>query len=152
MNGCVHKRIRKKNYKPYVYCNYKKSIINKEECDYCEVKEYKQYKPIPNHKKKRTIATSIPKEVKEIVWDRDKHKCILCGKYVPIECACCHFIPRSSGGLGIEKNIFTACVECHREHDSGFNALKLQKITENYLKKYYGKNWNKDKLVYKKGV
>lgn len=50
-------------------------------------------------KKKRKHFTAIPDEVKEKVWKRDKHRCIFCHKYVPLECACCHLEPRSKGGL-----------------------------------------------------
>ena len=98
----------------------------------------------------KTGATHIY-SVKEIVWERDNHKCILCHKYVPIECACCHFIPRSQGGLGIPENIFTACNNCHTEQDNGLNTLELEAKVEKHLQKCYGLNWEKDNLVYKKG-
>ena len=60
---------------------------------------YPKIKETKSKKHKQTKATEIPKKVKEIVWKRDKHKCIFCHKQVPIECSCCHFIPRSLGGL-----------------------------------------------------
>lgn len=56
-------------------------------------------KPKQTKKKKRKNYTDIPQWVKEKVWKRDKKRCIFCGKTVPKECACCHFIPRSAGGL-----------------------------------------------------
>lgn len=46
-------------------------------------------------KHKRTKATDIPPKVKTIVWERDNHKCISCGKYVPKSCANAHYIKRS---------------------------------------------------------
>ena len=46
---------------------------------------------------KRSKACEISQKTKEIVWDRDNHKCIMkdCGKYVPKSCANAHFIKRS---------------------------------------------------------
>ncbi|MGN1271451.1 MAG: HNH endonuclease [Clostridia bacterium] len=105
---------------------------------------------IKGKKHKQTKEKEIPKKVKEAVWKRDKYKCIFCHKQVPVECACCHFIPRSSGGLGIPENIFTACEDCHREQDNGKNTKVYDKKAERHLKRIYGVNWDKSKLVYKK--
>lgn len=44
---------------------------------------------------KRSKDCEIPQKVKEKVWNRDDHKCILCGKYVPKTCANAHYIKRS---------------------------------------------------------
>lgn len=44
---------------------------------------------------KRSNACEISQKTKQIVWDRDQHKCIYCGKYVPKSCANAHFIKRS---------------------------------------------------------
>ena len=44
---------------------------------------------------KRSNACDITQKVKEVVWNRDKQKCIYCGKYVPKTCANAHFIKRS---------------------------------------------------------
>ena len=46
-------------------------------------------------KSKRSKACEISQKVKEIVWERDNHKCISCGRYVPKTCANAHFIKRS---------------------------------------------------------
>ncbi len=46
-------------------------------------------------KSKRSQACEISQKVKEIVWNRDNHKCILCGRYVPKTCANAHYIKRS---------------------------------------------------------
>lgn len=152
MSTCRYQTVRSKKYVKYLYCRHP-NINNKidyNQCLNCNLKEYKNKKPIPIHKKTRTIATSIKKSVKEIVWERDNHQCILCGKYVPLECACCHFIPRSQGGLGIPENIFTACNNCHNEQDNGKYTLELGNRVEQYLRKIYGKSWNKNNLIYKK--
>ena len=94
-------------------------------------------------------ACEISKIVKQRVYKRDNERCIFCGVHVNETKACCHFIPRSLGGLGIEENIFTACDNCHREQDNGLNTKVYDKEAEKYLKKLY-KDWNIEKLIYKK--
>lgn len=149
--NCKYLTIRSKNYKKYYYCRHSniKSEIDYLRCKNCTLKEYKEQKSIPTKKKARTIATSISKSVKEKVWERDNHKCIFCHKNVPVECACCHYVRRSQGGMGIEENIFTACNDCHKEHDEGVNQLKMQEKSEKYLASKYP-NWNIENLIYKK--
>lgn len=110
----------------------------------------KRRQKIKGKKHKQTKATEISKEVKKIVWERDKCRCVICHKPVPVECACCHFIPRSQGGLGIEENIYTGCPECHREQDNGLNTKEYDLKVKRHLKGIYGANWNIQKLIYKK--
>lgn len=113
-------------------------------------KEEKKYKPLKGKKHAQTKETEIPKSIKLKVWNRDHKRCIFCGKYLSWNYANAHLIPRSAGGLGIEQNIFTACDFCHREQDNGFNTTEYTKDAEAYLKSIYGKNWSKEKLIYKK--
>lgn len=148
--SCVHLKIRSEKYKKYPYCVQQKRKIIYEECRNCEYRAYKTIKKIKGKKHKQTKATSIEKHVKEIVWERDDHKCIFCHVEVDVFFANAHFIPRSSGGLGIPENIFTACEKCHREQDNGLNTKKYDKIAEDYLRSIYGGRWTKDNLVYKK--
>ena len=99
---------------------------------------------------KRSKACEISQKTKEIVWDRDNNRCIICGRYVPMTCANAHYIKRSQGGLGIEQNIVTLCLNCHYEEDFGQNTKLYEYKIENYLKSKYGVNWDKSKLVYSK--
>ena len=69
-------------------------------------------------KHSRTKACEISPDVKRIVYKRDG-RCLMCGSGVREENACCHLIPRSQGGMGVEKNILTLCQKCHREFDEG---------------------------------
>lgn len=112
------------------------------------------FNPVPNIKQKkkpkRKKYTDIPKSVKKIVWERDEHKCIFCHRYVSVEYACCHLIPRSAGGLGIPENVFTACENDHREQDNGLHSKEYTEKAEKHLKSIYGGEWDKSKLVYKK--
>lgn len=107
-------------------------------------------KPTNKKNKKRKSYTDIPMSVKKIVWERDGHRCIFCHRYVPVECACCHFIPRGLGGLGIPENIYTGCSDCHREQDNGLNTKLYDLKVEKHLKSIYGAKWDKSKLIYKK--
>ena len=50
---------------------------------------------------------------------------------------------------GIEENIFTACNDCHKEHDEGENQLAMQEKSKKYLAGKYP-NWNIENLIYKK--
>lgn len=99
---------------------------------------------------KRSKACEISQKVKEKVWNRDNHKCIYCGIYVPKTCANAHYIKKSQGGLGIEENVVTFCLKCHYEEDFGQNTKLYESYMKNYLKSIYGEDWNKEKLVYRK--
>ena len=98
-------------------------------------------------KSNRTKACDIPRAVKERVWKRDRGKCIVCGSRYAWPNS--HFIRRSQGGLGIEENIVTMCLDCHREYDQGANRRVIEARTEQYLKSLYP-DWDREKLVYKK--
>ena len=96
----------------------------------------------------RTKACDISKRVKQVVWERDGCYCVLCGN--PEAMPNAHFIPRSHGGLGIEENIVTLCINCHRRFDQTSDRSEIKIRLENYLKSKYP-NWNEKNLIYKKG-
>lgn len=100
-------------------------------------------------KSKLSKATSISKEVRQKVWERDHMACIYCHRRVPVECANSHFIKRSQLGLGIEQNIVTACPKCHYKYDFGRNSHSMIKYTWEYLSSKY-KGLKRENLVYKK--
>ena len=102
---------------------------------------------------KRSKACEIPKEVKLKVYERDQHKCVVCGKWVTWHNSCCHYISRAGTyegcGLGIEENILTLCNNCHYRYDNTSLRPVIKEYLKNYLQsKYYG--WNEEKLVYNK--
>lgn len=99
---------------------------------------------------KRSKACDITKKVKDIVWERDEHKCIICGSYQAMPNA--HYIARSHGGLGIPQNIVTLCLQCHFDYDNGKYHKEYKKLIQSHLKAIYGDEWNEEKLIYKKGV
>ena len=99
-------------------------------------------------KSKRAKACDITKKVKDIVWERDNHQCIICGSCYAMPNS--HYIRRSQGGLGIEENIVTMCNRCHMAYDQGDERQAIATYTERYLRSKYP-DWNKEKLIYKKG-
>ena len=157
INKCLYLRFRKKQCKMYRYCTKKHNIIESFECNVCNNKEYKKNtkmatrKPLGkcNKKHKTTIATSITKEVKLKVWERDNYECIFFHKRVSWNFANSHYIKRSHLGLGIEENIFTACPVCHHEFDDTPKREYMLPIAKQYLISKYD-YWNEDILVYKK--
>lgn len=101
-------------------------------------------------KSRRTKAVSIPRWVMEEVWERDDHKCVLCGN--PQASPVCHFIRRAHGGRGIPENIWTGCLECHNKYDHITDELwhvcaRLK--LEQYFKRFYPR-WDERKLIYNK--
>jgi hypothetical protein len=55
----------------------------------------------------------IPSEVKQQVWERDKHKCVKCGRECDLEYD--HEIPVSKGGSNTVNNIRLLCKQCNRK-------------------------------------
>lgn len=156
--SCINLKIKTKKGRRFLYCNLLKQEITFDNCKDCATKEYKKikciikpkkYAKIKGHKHKLTKATSIPISVKKEVWERDNHKCIFCGKEVPLFCANSHVIKRSQLGLGIPQNIVCACTICHDKYDFDTNSQKMYKIAEKHLKTIYIE-WNKNDMVYKK--
>lgn len=99
------------------------------------------------YKSKRSNATDIPQKVKEIVWERDNHQCIVCGN--PYAMPNAHYISRAHGGLGIEQNIVTLCQKCHDRYDNGDKRKEYGDWIRAYLKSKYP-DWDEAKLVYQK--
>ena len=98
-------------------------------------------------KSKRAKACDITQKVKNIVWERDGGRCIICGS--PYAMPNSHFIRRSQSGLGIPENIVTMCQRCHMMYDQGCDRRAIEAFTERYLREHYP-DWSREKLIYKK--
>ena len=96
---------------------------------------------------KRTKATSISKEVKEKVYERDGGICIFCHRAGLPEA---HVISRAHGGLGIETNIVTACRFCHNKMDNSTDRDIFLAAAVTYMKLHYPE-WKAEDQVYKGG-
>lgn len=126
-----------------LYCKIRKKEIPYNMCVGCLDKKYK------TSTTKRTKELGIAKNTKLAVWERDNHRCIFCGKLVPWNMANSHFIKRSHGGLGIERNILTNCEECHHKFDDTTDREKMWEYAEMYLMSKY-KDFDIRELIYKK--
>ena len=107
-------------------------------------------------KTKRSKATDISKKVKDAVWERDNHCCVVCGNSYNVM-PNAHILSRSKGGLGIETNIVTMCTnltnnKCHEKYDNGTRKEHNQilKKVEKYMKSVYGNSWNINNQKYTK--
>lgn len=99
-------------------------------------------------KSRRSKACDIPQAVKKKVWERDQERCIVCGNHQAMPS--CHFIPRSKGGLGVERNIVTLCQFHHHAYDNTSDRPIYREYIRDYLKGIYGEDWDEEKLIYKK--
>ena len=97
---------------------------------------------------KRTKALSISKSVKDAVWKRDGGCCVLCGS--PRAQPNAHYISRAQGGLGIERNIVTLCLNCHRRYDQTADRAEIRLDLREYLKSKHP-DWDESQLIYQKG-
>ena len=100
-------------------------------------------------KSPRSKACDIPQRVKSEVWERDKHRCIVCGS--PYAMPNAHFRSRANSGMGVAKNIVTLCFKCHYNYDQTPKRQQYKAFIENYLKSKY-KDWSEDDIIYKKGL
>ena len=104
---------------------------------------------------KRTKALAISRSVKEAVWKRQGGHSIFSGYPISVEECCCHFIPRSHGGLGIEENIFGATWQEHQVFDLNLvgdwkrESDLMHDMAVKHFKLHYP-NWSRERLKYKK--
>lgn len=97
--------------------------------------------------RKETRATSIQPAARRRVYERDHGRCVLCGAVEALQCA--HFIPRSRGGLGREKNLVMLCPGCHRLYDHTAKRKYIRSELREYLQSKYP-DWDEEDLIYKK--
>ena len=104
---------------------------------------------------KRTEALKIPMRVKQLVWMRQGGVSLWSFTPITVEECCCHVVPRSKGGLGVEENIVGLTTYEHRifdlnelgDHKKEHDAMR-QAVKDHLMKFYPG--WNEDDLKYKK--
>lgn len=97
-------------------------------------------------KSKRSKACDIPPKVKARVRERDEGKCVLCKLCEGFPNA--HYISRAQGGLGVEENVVSLCLDCHGKLD-GAERNELKPKVKAYLQSKYP-NWNEEDLIYSK--
>ena len=107
-------------------------------------------------KRKSKVAQicDIPEHVKRVVWERDEHRCIICGS--PMANPSCHIVSRAKMGMGIETNVVTLCNafgrNCHLRYDSGTadERQHISNLIDSYMKRHYGESWCREDQIYKK--
>lgn len=107
--------------------------------------------------KARTKSLGITIAVKEEVAERDSFDgypcCLVCGRPAPtsnrLAFSNAHYISRSQGGLGIERNILTLCPQCHARYDSTEDRPILRAFFKQYLQEQYP-DWDEEQLTYRK--
>lgn len=97
-------------------------------------------------KTKRARALEIPNAVKTAVYERDGGRCVICGHAGAPNA---HYIARTHGGLGIEKNIITLCRSCHRRYDQTIERQAIGAALADYLRSKYP-DWDPVDLIYHK--
>lgn len=155
MNYCKNFRVRRRKGQIYYFCVSRKAEIEQKECFGCNTRENRnvakmtvktRIKPISKNQSRRTKEVSISKKVKEEVFKRDNGKCIFCGRPGLPEC---HYIKRSQNGLGIPKNIFTGCRECHNKFDDSTERENMIPKAKKHFKNIYP-DWKEEELYFHK--
>lgn len=106
--------------------------------------------------RKDTKARGFDRSVKIAISERDSIDgwpcCVFCGAAAPSKLAWsnAHYIARSQGGLGIERNGLTLCPICHRKYDQTTARMEMRGYLREYLKEHY-EDWSEEALVYRKG-
>lgn len=108
---------------------------------------------------KRARRAEFTANTRKIIEARD-NGCIFCQMHYRMENALwmdlntfsiMHYIPRSSGGLGIEQNGAVGCSWHHSMMDNGKDGCReeMLELFEEYLSSLYD-DWDKAKLIYSK--
>ena len=100
------------------------------------------------YKSERSRACDIPDKVKEIVWERDRRHCIVCGSRYAKPNA--HFISRAQGGLGIPENVVTMCRAHHHVYDQTTERFSFREFIREYLNRFYP-DFTDEQRTFKRG-
>lgn len=98
----------------------------------------------------RSRACDITPKVRASVLERDHHRCIICG--APRVQLAHAFINRSHGGLGVERNLVSLCIEHHMflDNGKGEKSNSIKDSVQSYLRGHYG-DIDLETLKYRKG-
>lgn len=99
----------------------------------------------------RTKATSITKDIRIHVLERDIWRCVHCQS--PYQLTIAHaYINRSHGGKGIPENLCVLCMHCHHAYDNGKKQEQdiVKQSVIQHMQQHYGKA-NLEHIKYKKG-
>lgn len=108
----------------------------------------------------KNLKYQFDEATRRIIYYRDNETCIFCAKRYHMENTnpmlyqkkdIMHYINRSQGGLGIQKNGALGCRYHHGLLDNGNKGLReeMLDIFKRHLMQQYP-DWNEEDLVYKK--
>ncbi len=137
--NCKHLKIRSKNYKKYIYCDYLEEKIKFSNCYNCKYKEFKEYKPM---KKKSSSLQKLEKERYSIIY-KDFSKCCVCGSVNNIS------INEVFEGSYRKKSMIYGmtnplCFNCHRRfHDD----MEFNKKIKRQFQREFEKTHTRDEFI-----
>ena len=106
-------------------------------------------------KSRKTKTCEITKKVKQAVWERQNGVSVYSGTPISVSECCCHVVPRSKGGMGIEENIVGLTGEEHRIFDGNRIGNRkeetdhIRKSVMDHLKECYPE-WSEERMKYRK--
>ena len=74
------------------------------------------------HRKQKMITMSISKAKRQLVLERDGHRCVLCGcrTFLSID----HIIPKAMGGTDALDNLQVLCEDCNLFKGDGYYGTR----------------------------
>ena len=81
---------------------------------------------------------------KEKILERDKNRCVFCGKWVGIESDPAHIVRRSQGGDDLADNLMVADRDCHNSFDNyeiGLPEKVWERMEDDHRLQYIRTRW-----------
>lgn len=139
LNTCINFKRRSKKGQIYFYCTLKRKVISFNDCNCCNNKEYKQYKPLKLRSNK--LAKS-EKERFSIIYP-DLTKCCNCGSKIGVE--------KNEVFEGTYRQISIrlgmVCPFCKKCHDVFHNDIMFNLFYKVMFEKEYLKNHSKEEFI-----
>lgn len=83
--------------------------------------------------KRQKLSGKALKELVVLVYERDQHKCAVCGKWVEDGVKPHHVIYKSHGGDDRLENMVLLCNECHYQVHHGLRSAEVKDKIQRYL-------------------
>lgn len=83
--------------------------------------------------KQQKLSGKALRELVALVYERDQHKCAVCGRWVEDGVKPHHVIYKSHGGDDSLDNIVLLCNECHYQVHHGLHSAETKDKIRRYL-------------------